>query len=454
MQDITFLKNKKIGILGMARTGISCYLALKNSNNNVIIWDDNLSNKQSNSHESIQIKDIISPDNNKWSEIDLMIVSPGIPTNFPHCHPLIALQKKRNIKFVCDIEILYKENSLADYIAITGTNGKSTTTSLIGHIFKNSGIKSQIGGNIGIASLELDKLQSQQSYILELSSFQLEVLDEFKANIAILLNITADHLDRYKNMEDYIDTKCRIFNNQSKNDIAIINIDNEICRAITTRLPNNKIIPFSVESKLDYGAYIQDNQLFINIEKLNDNFEIPYNLSLIGKHNQQNILAVTIACYLRNIPKEAIIESLVNFTGLPHRMEYLGKVNNINFINDSKATNIDACLTALASFDNIIWIAGGYIKSSEDFSKISPFFKKIKKAYFIGQSANELYEFFHDKFDCEIVNNIENAFQSSVKFSTTGDNILLAPGYASLDQFKNFEDRGNQFKKLFQKLLL
>jgi UDP-N-acetylmuramoylalanine--D-glutamate ligase len=460
MQYIHHLQNKKIGILGLARTGISSYLSLKNSGINVILWDDNYQIKKPSFSDLILEEDVYSPDSDKWHEIDLLIVSPGIPSNYPSCHELITLAKQRNIKYVCDIEILYNENKNADYIAITGTNGKSTTTSLIGHIFSSAKKINQVGGNIGIASLDLEKLQKNQSYILELSSFQLEILDEFKANIAILLNITPDHLDRYKNMADYIEAKCRIFRNQSANDIAIINIDNDLCKEIYSKLSKNNncnLIPFSVKFELEYGAYIKNNQLFLNIDLLEQNkinklkevFDIPYNIALLGKHNQENIIAAVIAAYLRLIPKNIINDALKSFQGLPHRMEYIGTIK-ANYINDSKATNIDSSIPALRSFDNIIWIAGGYEKSKEDLSKIEPYLGKIKKALFIGQSAKDLYDYLNDKINCEICENLELAFNKANEIASNEDNILFSPGYASLDQFKNFEERGNSFRKLFQ----
>ncbi len=425
-------KKKKFGVFGLGISGIATLNYLKAKGAEFIAYDDGLKLISSLSDKYPEFvskfKDL---SHSEWEDIDYLILSPGIPSS----HPVVEIANKINAKIICDIELLYIDNPTAIFVGITGTNGKSTTTALITHILKYNGFDAMLGGNIGTPVLALEP-REDSIFIIEASSFQLDLLDKTKFDVAILLNITPDHLDRHGNMENYIKAKYRIFSHQTDGDIGIINIDLK---------HSNKMMTFSGERKAD--LYIIDNQLFY----LNKTYIIPNNNSLLGKHNKQNIAASISACIKLGLNIEQIVAALPSFVGLKHRMQYLGQHNQVTFINDSKATNADSTEKALLSFDNIIWIVGGVAKEG-GIESLTKYFSKIKTALLIGESQDDFALTSLDKLKWQKCGDLENAFKIASSIAKPGDVVLLSPACASYDQWKNFEERGDAFIELVKNL--
>ncbi len=443
-------KNKHIGVFGLGKTGISVYESLY-SVAKVICYDQQISSRESFS-KIYGSENLVDLSDSRWQNLDKIVLSPGIPLS----HDIVKMANFYNIPITSDIDLLFEECKFADFIAITGTNGKSTTTALIGHILQICGLNYLVGGNIGIPVLS-NKLDGE-GYVLELSSFQLDLLKNFKAKIAVLLNITKDHLDRHHDMESYIAAKYRIFDRMDKDSYAIISVDNEITNNLFFKLQNDNhtnLIPISVDKNLGKGILICDNVLYDNI------FEpiiikLPENKSLQGLHNQQNIAAAYATCRIIRVEPQRIIEAIASFEGLPHRMQYLGKINNVSFYNDSKATNAEAASKSISSLNNIYWLAGGVAKEG-GIIDLEPWFNKIQKAYLFGQDKEFLAKSLNGKVQLQICQDLTEAFNCAISDAVNNkkdqQNILLAPACASYDQFKNFEERGNLFIKLYNRLL-
>jgi len=438
-------KNKTIGIFGLGKTGMAAYESLKGIAK-IVCYDQQESSREifTVKYGSHDLADLLDP---KWLNIDRLLLSPGIPLS----HAIVKIAQSHNIPITSDIDLLFEESSpQANFIAVTGTNGKSTTTAITGHILKSNSFDYPAGGNIGIPalSMELDK----NGYVLELSSFQLDLLKNFKAKIAILLNITPDHLDRHGTMEHYTEVKKKIFARMEEDSWIIINVDNDITRQIFERLTKENKVPFSTQQILDRGVSIQDNIIYDNIfEPIN--ISLPLNKYLRGNHNSENILASYAASRIIGVAPEQIIAAISRFQGLPHRMQYIGNIQDIDFYNDSKATNSDAASKSISALDNIYWLAGGVSKES-GIEELAPLFNKIKKAYLFGQDKELFAKTLKDKVDFVICEDLEMAFNlafndACINISLERKNILLAPTCASFDQFKSFEHRGEEFTRLY-----
>lgn len=424
--------NKKFGVFGLGISGVATIKFLDSINSQFIAFDDRPSVISSLSIEhpnfSNKFKDLSCE---IWKELDYFILSPGIPDS----HPIVKIAKDNGSKIICDIELLYLVNPLAKYIGITGTNGKSTTTSLIAHILKFNGLNVKIGGNIGIPVLELP-ISRDIIYVIEISSFQLDLCEKLKFDIALLLNITPDHIDRHGNMENYIKAKYKIFSNQLENDSAIINIELH---------HSPSMITFSEKNNAD--IMVLDNKLYYK----NFTYELPQNNSLLGEHNKQNIAASVAVCIKQGLEIEQIIPALTSFVGLKHRMQYLGKHNEILYVNDSKATNADSTEKALNSFNNIFWIVGGK-KKEGGIESLTKYFTKIKQVLLVGESQDEFALTCADKVKWKKCGDLYVAFDFACKNAVSGDVILFSPACSSFDQWKNFEERGDAFIQLVEKL--
>lgn len=430
-------KIKKFGVFGLGISGVSTMKYLAKQNIDFIAYDDlentriSIINKYPNFANNI--KDL---SNAAWQKIDYLIASPGISLNYPKPHKVVEIAKSINAKIICDIELFYLNNKDAYYIGITGTNGKSTTSSLITHILKYNNVNVSLGGNIGIPVLDIEPIGENKVFIFEVSSFQLDLLDKTKFDIAVLLNITPDHLDRHGNMENYTKLKYKIFNHQTGKDHAILNVN-------LPSVPNSFL--FSEGEKADLT--INNDILYYREQE----YQLPKNNSLLGKHNWQNLSAAFACCLKYGLSVNQIIAALPSFVGLKHRMQYLGVYRDITFVNDSKATNADSTEKALASFDNIIWIVGGVQKEGGIMS-LKEYFPKIKKALLIGKSQDSFAEILGDLTAWEKCDNLDNAFALACKIAAPNDVVLLSPACASYDQWKNFEERGDAFISLFDKL--
>lgn len=435
------LKEKKIYIIGLGRTGIGAIASLLASESVLYAWDDNQLSRDIclNKYPNLTC---VSPCELDWRNIDLVLLSPGIPTLPGQEHEAIKYANKHNIPIISDIDALSLACPNAKYIGITGTNGKSTTTALIGHILTTCSIKNQVGGNIGISVLELEELDEGGVYVLETSSFQLDLLKFAKFNIAVLLNITPDHLDRHGTMENYINAKLQIFRKQNERDKAIISQDYPATHNIITKLAN--VTSLSTVNKAD--VYIDNRILFDN--KNNLRFDFNDYKFLPGKHNEENIAAAYAAAISLGIEAQKIVHAIKGFKGLAHRIELVLEKDSVKFINDSKATNADAAEKALNCFDNIYWILGGVAKES-GIEPLTPLLNKIRHAFVIGKSQEEFSRFLNQK-GCPHTKagTIENALDEIKKLRLKNCVVLFSPACASFDQFKDYEHRGNEFKRL------
>jgi UDP-N-acetylmuramoylalanine--D-glutamate ligase len=437
------LKKQKIGIFGLGKTGISVYEAMS-SEAEIIVYDDVESSREM--FAGLYGEKFLAPlFDVKWQNLDKIILSPGVSLE----HEIVRLAKIYNIPIISDIDLLFEKSKGLNFIAVTGTNGKSTTTSLISYILSSNNHNYPAAGNIGVPVLQAQA--TPEGYVLELSSFQLDLVRIFTAKIAVLLNITPDHLDRYKNMEAYIAAKCKIFDRMSSGSYAIINVDDHHCREIFFKLKQNiNLIPFSVTKILEKGISIISNRIYDSVFT-NTNFALPFNKGLQGIHNYENIAAAYAAVSIFGLNSAQILESIKQFQGLPHRMQYIGSLKQINFYNDSKATNSCAASKSIQALDNIYWLAGGVPKAGgiEDLNSL---FSHIKKAYLFGQAKEIFAKTLENKVNFEIYENLEEAFEGAFKdaYKDTAEikNILFAPATASYDQFKNFEERGELFIKL------
>jgi UDP-N-acetylmuramoylalanine--D-glutamate ligase len=380
---------------------------------------------------------------------DILIKSPGIPTKIPFIQEFISSGKK----VLSEIEFA-GPYCKAKTICITGSNGKTTTTMLTHHILKKAGIKVGLAGNIGYSFAKQVAQEDFDWYVIELSSFQLEEMFDFRADISILLNITPDHLDRYDyDMQKYVDAKFRIIQNQGPKDWFIYNYDDPIIqKEIEKRKPICQMAPFSLSTEQKIGGYLDQDQLIINIHK---QFTMSiHDLALKGKHNAQNSLASGIAARVLEIRNESIRESLTDFVNVEHRMEFVAKVHGIEFINDSKATNINSTWYALESMNKpTVWIVGGVDKGN-DYSELTELVKeKVKAIICLGANNDKIIAAFEDVVD-QIVeaNSAMEAVAYGYRLAMKEETVLLSPACASFDLFENYEDRGNQFKKAVRSL--
>lgn len=456
---IKVLKKQNILILGATvRSGVSIANILYdintvfNSNIKYALSDSKTEEQLKESIDALKDKDIKlffgNQDISILDNITLIIISPGIP----HTIPIVEEAKRRNIKIIGEIEFAYNLLPNRNYIALTGTDGKTTTVTLI-HEIINSYKKSRLLGNVGNTfSKEVETIAEDEDIILELSSFQLETVEKFHAHIAAVLNIAEDHLDRYKDIEDYFNTKKNITINQNKNDFLILNYDNIYTNIWYNELNNNckmKLLTFSLKSKFATIYYNEEDEyIYYENEKL---FSIK-DRKIIGRHNVANILAAVLICLKDDIPAEHIEKVVNNFRGIEHRVEMVSVINGVKYINDSKATSMNAVMSALKSFDkDIILIMGGRNKNI-DFTPLNNIVEaRVKKLILIGEAAEAISDMIH--FENKIIiKDFTDAFNYASAISINGDTVLLSPGCTSFDMFKSYEERGKYFKSLVYKL--
>ncbi len=422
-------------VVGAGKTGISTANFLKKRGFNVILNDLKKMEKPKALDEEIEF---ISGEYEKkiFEKADFIILSPGInKKNFPI----------KNKKIIGDIELFYFYNK-SKIIGITGTNGKSTTTILTGEILKRK-YKIFVGGNIGIPVMDAfnNDHSGYEFSVLELSSFQLELIEKFCPEIAVVLNITPDHLNRYSNFDEYVNAKLNIFKNQTKNQIAILNYNDKILRKLKLK---SKIYYFSLTEILDEGAFLKDNKIIFRIK--NQSYEIDIkDIKLNGVHFYEDIMAAGIISILTNVEWHYIEEVLRNFKELPHRMEFLGEFNGVKFYNDSKSTTVDSTFKALKSFkDNKVVLLLGGVHKGESYKKIGEN-KNLKKIICYGEARDLIFEDLKN-LDITKVDNFYNAVKKSLEIADKGDIVLLSPACSSFDEFENFEQRGELFRRLIK----
>ncbi|MDR1983804.1 MAG: UDP-N-acetylmuramoyl-L-alanine--D-glutamate ligase [Prevotellaceae bacterium] len=443
---------KKIVVLGGGESGIGSAVLAKTKNFDVFLSDKG---KIKDEYKKILEQYKIDFEENSHTEDKILnayevIKSPGIPDKAP----VVAKVKEKGINIISEIEFAGRYCS-AKKICITGSNGKTTTTTLIYFLLKNAGINVGLAGNIGKSFAFQVATENYDYYVLELSSFQLDGMYEFKADIAVLLNITPDHLDRYDNkLENYVRSKFRITQNMNDDDCFIFCADDEITMSHIEKIVlKAKMLPFSQKTTIKQGAYIDNNSLLANFD--NNIFSMSVDdLSLKGRHNIYNSMAAAIAGKVLDIKNEIIRESLSTFKGVEHRLEFVLSVNGIKFINDSKATNVNSVWYALDSINGkIIWIVGGTDKGN-DYSEIMDLVKeKVKAIVCLGVDNTKIVSFF--RYIVPVItetHSANDAVEKSYELAYSGDTVLLSPACASFDLFDNYEDRGNQFKNAVRNL--
>jgi len=443
---------KKIAILGAGESGTGAAILAQKEGFEVFVSDLSVIQPK---YKDLLEQHQIRYEENQHAEseilnVDEIIKSPGIPDNAP----IIRKAIEKNIPIIDEIEFASRYTN-AKMICITGSNGKTTTTMLTYHILKQAGLDVGVAGNVGHSLARMVAETQHAYYVVELSSFQLDYMFDFKADIAILLNITPDHLDRYQyEMQNYINAKFRILQNQTCDDAFIFwNDDPIITREIERRSPKSTLYPFS-EIKHPHVKGYTGNDLFV-LDTPNGTFTMPCNdLALKGVHNLYNSLAAGIASKILNIPNSIIHNSLADFAGVEHRLELVARIKEVDYINDSKATNVNSCRYALQSIRTpIILILGGTDKGN-DYSEINSLVQeKVRALIFLGLDNTKLHAFFDSKI--AIIENalsMEEAVKKASQLAQTGDTVLLSPCCASFDLFKNYEDRGNQFKKFVREL--
>lgn len=443
---------KYLVILGGGESGVGTAILGKQKGYNVFVSDKGEISKKYKEvllHNKISFEENIHTES-KILDASVVMKSPGIPDTVP----IILKLKENSIPVISEIEFAAQFTD-ATIIGITGSNGKTTTTLLLYHILKNSNFNVGVAGNIGDSFAQQVAEHFYENYVLELSSFQLDGINSFNSHIAILINITPDHLDRYEyDFNKYVESKFKITKNQKETDYLIYDADD---RVIINWLNKNKtkakLVPFSIEQELEYGAYLKDNNIIININK--ENFTMPLStLSLKGKHNTKNAMAATMAAQLLKARKQAVKESLENFEGAEHRLENVAKIKDVEYINDSKATNINATYYALECMDKTtVWIVGGVDKGN-DYNDLLPLVReKVKAIVCLGVDNDKIKETFDNVVDIIVETaGAEEAVKVCHKLAERGETVLLSPACASFDLFENYEDRGRQFKKAVRNL--
>jgi UDP-N-acetylmuramoylalanine--D-glutamate ligase len=457
MIPITEFKGRDVAVFGLARTGLAAARALTAGGARVHAWDDNDVSRANAEAAGVPVSDINSRD---WRNFAALVLSPGVPLTFPEPHRVVNLAEAVGVPIISDIELFARAvNALPAtqrprLIGITGTNGKSTTSALIAHILSEAGKDVRLGGNIGAAILELPDLHAGAYYVIELSSYQLDITSSLRLDVAVWLNTTPDHLDRHGDMAAYVAAKKRIFLNQGAADWAVIGVDDHYCAAICTELTRaavQHVTPISSGQALGRGVSALGGKI---IDGLTGRSEVVAELTaapaLAGKHNAQNAAAAYAATRALGIDTRIIASAMNTFAGLPHRLERAGTIQGVRFINDSKATNANAAAQALAVYPRVYWIAGGVAKDG-GIEDLEPFFPRMAKAYLIGQAAGDFSDVLRNKVPVTMAGNLEAAVKLAFNDARASGEphsvVLLSPACASFDQFKSYEDRGDQFKK-------
>jgi len=451
MIPVTTFKGKSVALFGLGGSGLATALALAAGGADVTAWDDNPASVENASAAGVKTGDLRALD---WSALDALVLSPGVPLTHPKPHWSADLARAAGVEIVGDVELFVRERRAhapdCPFVAITGTNGKSTTTALIAHILKASGRDTQLGGNIGTAVLTLDPPKAGRFYVVECSSYQIDLAPTLNPSAGILLNLTPDHLDRHGSMQHYADVKEQLV---AASDTAIVGVDDTFCTRIADRVERTgtKVVRISKRNVLADGIFADGARLLLaqggTTREIADLSAIQ---TLRGSHNAQNAAAAVAACLAVGVSEDEIRAGLASFPGLKHRMQPVGRRGGTLFVNDSKATNADAAAPALSSFERIYWIAGGLPKEG-GIASLGGFFPKIAKAYLIGEAAPAFAATLGEAVPFEIAGTLERAVADAAadaeKDGSGGIAVLLSPACASFDQYKNFEVRGDAFVK-------
>lgn len=446
------LKNKKVLVVGLGKSGVAASRLLLREGAIVTATD-------SRPFEALpeEAKELVNQgvrieagihNNETFLSSELIVLSPGVPAEIPQ----ITDAKSNGIRIIGEAELAYQFLN-APLIAVTGSNGKSTTTTLIGEIIKAKGDSVFVGGNLGTPLSDYVLSGNKNSCIVaELSSFQLETIEAFRPHIAVLLNITPDHLDRYHSMKEYEDAKFRIFENQDNSDFSIINSDEPWSNGFNKRT-KGKVVAFSRKNKVENGIYVENGKVVSSMENHAGVICDVSGIAIKGVHNLENSMAAVAAALLLGCSPEIIAHTLKEFKGLEHRLEFVREVNGVKYINDSKGTNVGAVMKSIEGFSEpVLLIAGGRDKGS-DFTPLRPLIKeKVKKLILIGEAREKIKSALEQITETVYADSLEEAVDTARRGAVNGDVVLLSPACASFDMFKNFEDRGRQFKDIVYKI--
>lgn len=441
-----------LAIIGLGKSGLSAARALTAGGAKVLVWDDKPEAREQAAKAGYTVAE---PTRENWRLVRKVVWSPGIPHTHPVPHPAADLARSMGIPLVCDVDLLCESRIDPFTVAITGTNGKSTTTTLIHHILDTAGHRTAVGGNLGIPALDLPALDFTGTYVLELSSYQLELVPSLQASVAVWLNISADHLGRHGGLDGYVAAKTRIFENQRQPSTAIIGVDDvESAQVYDTlvRAGLGTVIPVRIGRPVPKGIYVIDGRLTDATDgRAREICDLKDMKTLPGSHNWQNAACAYAAARARNVPVETIVAALRSFPGLAHRQQLIDTIEGVAFINDSKATNADAAARALACYDNILWIAGGQAKEG-GIASLEPFFPRIKHAFLIGEAMEAFADTLRGKVPLTLSRTLQAAVETADEIADHGDTVLLSPACASWDQFRSFEHRGEEFARIVHDL--
>ncbi|MDO8977204.1 UDP-N-acetylmuramoyl-L-alanine--D-glutamate ligase [Reyranella sp.] len=452
MIDLAILKGSSFVVLGLARSGLATVRALRAAGIDCTAWDDNAASRDAAAQLGARIADPATID---WSSITALVISPGIPSTLPVPHPVAIAARAAGKPIICDVELLARAQPQARFVAITGTNGKSTTTALIGHILQQAGARCEVGGNIGRGALDLDPLGDGGLYVLELSSYQLELLQTFHADIAVWLNITPDHIDRHGDLAGYVAAKKNIFARQRAGDCVVIGTEDEPSRDVEREMAARSgiaCVPVALDRPVANGISYRAGMLVDA-----DGYTVDFSdvLTLPGDHNAQNAACAWAVCRWLDVPRETIVAGLRTYPGLPHRQERVAAVGKVVYVNDSKATNADAAARALSSYDDIYWILGGQAKEG-GVAPLASYFDRIRHAFLIGDATELFAGQLEGKLPysrCSDLQSALNAAHALAQREAAGPAVvLLSPACASWDQWKSYEHRGDAFRAMARAL--
>ncbi|PWC54285.1 UDP-N-acetylmuramoyl-L-alanine--D-glutamate ligase [Azospirillum sp. TSO22-1] len=452
MINLFYMDGLPVAVMGLGKSGMATADALAKAGAEVWVWDDSQAKRDEAEAAGYRVVDLGTAD---LSELTTVVWSPGIPHTFPKPHPVAERARAANLEIVCDIELLARSERDAAYVGITGTNGKSTTTSLIGHVMTEARRRVAVGGNLGTPVLTLEPLGVGGTYVLEMSSYQLELTLSITFDVAVLLNVTPDHLDRHGGMDGYVAAKKLIFHRQTKPRTAVIGVDDAICRKIFEDLKavgDQHVWPISAQGRVPGGVYAEAGWLIDDTggeaERVAELASFP---TLLGKHNWQNAAAAFAACKAAGVPAPAIVAAMKTFPGLAHRQQLIRTIDGVRFVNDSKATNADAAEKALATFDPIYWILGGQAKST-GLSGLDGYMGRVRHAFLIGEASETFAAWLAERnvphTRCGTLDvAVQKAAGLALAEKQANACVLLSPACASWDQFTSFEARGDAFAK-------
>jgi len=455
MIDLSVLRGSSYVVLGLARSGLTTVRALMAANVDYVAWDDNEAVRKVAAGIGTKLAE---PSTIDWKGVTALVISPGIPNRLPKPHPVAAAARAAGVPPICDVELLARAQPASRFVGVTGTNGKSTTTALIGHILKSAGASCEVGGNIGRGALDLEPLGQHGIYVLELSSYQLELLQTFHAHVAVWLNITPDHIDRHGDMAGYVEAKMHIFDRQGERDCAVIGVDDDYSRSVfkeygeRARRNGISVVPVALDRLLAGGISYHAGELTDADRHVASFADVP---TLLGDHNAQNAACAWAACRWLGRSREEIVRGIRSYPGLPHRQERVAEAGNVVYVNDSKATNADATARALASYRNIYWILGGQPKEG-GVESLERYFDRIRHAFLVGEASELFAGQLDGKLPFERCGDLQSALDAAharaQAEATSPAVVLLSPACASWDQWRSYEHRGDAFREMARAL--